>query len=210
MCLFIGKLLNSWAFSQSRPIGKTGLDRERQIKRPSSSHDTKMVGWYSSPSVDMWSFKSCKSGWMKAMLQLFCNATSTYARSLQKTLIVKACQEAVVYGWTPLCVFWMDDQGKDAYLNDGVKPTKSRFSAACTYIPPVHMHRYAHAATGWHGTIRHSLLCVKWTLNGHMLLPCTGCSQFEFAQVERVMSLCMMQTKDLVPLCKTRFKGYIR
>lgn len=210
MCLFIGKLLNSWAFSQSRPIGKTGLDRERQIKRPSSSHDTKMVGWYSSPSVDIWSFKSCKSGWMKAMLQLFCNATSTYARSLQKTLIVKACQEAVVYGWTPLCVFWMDDQGKDAYLNDGVKPTKSRFSAACTYIPPVHMRRYARAATGWHGTIRHSLLCVKLTLNGHMLLPCTGCSQFEFAQVEHVMSLCMMQTKDLVPLCKTKFKGYIR
>lgn len=65
-----------------------------------------------------------------------------------KTLIVKACQEAVVYGWTPLCVFWMDDQGKDAYLNDGVKPTKRRFSAACTYIPPVHMHRYARAATG--------------------------------------------------------------
>lgn len=44
---------------------------------------------------------------MKAMLQLYCNATSTYAASLQKTLIVKACQEAVVYGWTliypPLC-----------------------------------------------------------------------------------------------------------
>lgn len=58
---------------------------------------------------------------MKAMLQLYCNATSTYAASLQKTLIVKACQEAVVYGWTPLCVFWMDDQGKDAYLNDVVK-----------------------------------------------------------------------------------------
>lgn len=112
---------------------------------------------------------------------------------------------SVFFGWMirAKMLIWMTEW-------NGVKPTKHRFSAACTYIPPVHMHRYARAATGWHGTIRHSLLCVKLTLNGHMLLPCTGCSQFEFAQVERVMSLCMMQTKDLVPLCKTRFKGYIR
>lgn len=36
----------------------------------------------------------------------------------------------------PLCVFWMDDQSNDAYLNDGVKRSeakKSSFSAACKH-----------------------------------------------------------------------------
>lgn len=71
------------------------------------------------------------------------------------------------------CGFWMGDQGKRTYVNYSVKWSESknvilcrRWSHGCTYCRhtcTATREQTGFRATGWQGTIRHSLLCVKWT-----------------------------------------------